>query len=98
MSDTAIKFENVSKLYRLGTVDTGTLSHDLKRWWITSVRGKEDPYLKIGETYDRSSKSNSDYVYALKDITKEIPLKVISEMGELHYANESKTRNFSTAY
>lgn len=72
MSDTAIKFENVSKLYRLGTVGTGTLSHDLKRWWITSVRGKEDPYLKIGETNDRSSKGNSDYVYALKDIDFEV--------------------------
>lgn len=72
MSDTAIKFENVSKLYQLGTVGTGTLSHDLKRWWITSVRGKEDPYLKIGETNDRSSKGNSDYVYALKDIDFEV--------------------------
>lgn len=72
MSDIAIKFENVSKLYRLGTVGTGTLSHDLKRWWITSVRGKEDPYLKIGETNDRSSKGNSDYVYALKDIDFEV--------------------------
>lgn len=72
MSDTAIKFENVGKLYRLGTVGTGTLSHDLKRWWITSVRGKEDPYLKIGETNDRSTKGHSDYVYALKDISFEV--------------------------
>lgn len=72
MSDTAIKFENVSKLYRLGTVGTGTLSHDLKRWWITSIRGKDDPYLKIGETNDRSSKGTSDYVYALKDIDFEV--------------------------
>jgi len=72
MSDTAIKFENISKLYRLGTVGTGTLSHDLKRWWITSIRGKEDPYLKIGETNDRSSKGTSDYVYALKDIDFEV--------------------------
>lgn len=72
MSDTAIKFENVSKLYRLGTVGTGWLSHDIKRWWITSVLGKEDPYLRIGETNDRSSKGNSDYVYALKDIDFEV--------------------------
>lgn len=72
MSDTSIKFENVGKLYRLGTVGTGTLSHDLKRWWITSVRGKEDPYLKIGETNDRSSKGSSEYVYALQDINFEV--------------------------
>lgn len=67
-----IRFENVGKLYRLGTVGTGTLSHDLRRWWITSVMRKEDPYLKIGETNDRSTKGNSDYVYALKDINLDV--------------------------
>lgn len=67
-----IRFENVGKLYRLGTVGTGTLSHDLRRWWITSVMRKEDPYLKIGETNDRSTKGSSDYVYALKDINLEV--------------------------
>lgn len=72
MSDIAIRFENVGKLYRLGTVGTGWLSHDIKRWWITSVLHKEDPYLKIGETNDRSSKGHSDYVYALKDITFDV--------------------------
>lgn len=68
----AIRFENVGKLYRLGTVGTGTLSHDIRRWWITSVMHKEDPYLKIGETNDRSTKGSSDYVYALKDINLEV--------------------------
>ena len=67
-----IRFENVGKLYRLGTVGTGTISHDLRRWWITSVMRKEDPYLKIGETNDRSTKGSSDYVYALKDINLEV--------------------------
>ena len=65
---TAIEFNNISKLYRLGLVSTGTLAHDLKRWWTINVRGKEDPYLKIGETNDRSTKGDSDYVWALKDI------------------------------
>ena len=65
---TAIEFNNVSKLYRLGLVSTGTLSHDLKRWWATSIRGKEDPYLKIGSVNDRSSAADSEYVWALKDI------------------------------
>ena len=69
---TAIKIENVSKQYRLGVISTGTLSHDLNRWWTTSVLRREDPYLKIGETNDRSSKGNSDYVWALKDINMEI--------------------------
>ena len=65
---TAIEFNNISKLYRLGMVGTGTLSHDLKRWWTMNIRGKEDPYLTIGETNDRSTKGESEYVWALKDI------------------------------
>jgi lipopolysaccharide transport system ATP-binding protein len=48
MSDITIKFENISKQYRLGKIGTGTISHDLNRWWAR-VRGKEDPYLKIGQ-------------------------------------------------
>ena len=69
---TAIKIENVSKQYRLGVISTGTLSHDLNRWWTTSVLRREDPYLKIGEANDRTSKGNSEYVWALKDINMEI--------------------------
>ena len=65
---TAIEFNNISKIYRLGLVSTGTLAHDMKRWWTMNIRGKEDPYLTIGETNDRSSKGTSDYVWALKDI------------------------------
>lgn len=72
MSDIAIQFDHVGKLYKLGLVGTGTLSHDLNRWWKTSVLGKEDPYLKIGETNDRSKKGSSDYVWALNDITFDV--------------------------
>lgn len=64
----AIEFENVGKQYRLGLVSTGTISHDLNRWWTMNILHKEDPYLKIGETNDRSHKGQSDYVWALKDI------------------------------
>ena len=65
----AIEFNNVGKQYRLGLVGTGSLQHDLNRWWQTTILGKEDPYLKIGEVNDRSKKGNSDYVWALKDIS-----------------------------
>ena len=65
---TAIEFEHVGKQYRLGLVSTKTLSHDLNRWWQTSILGKEDPYLKIGATNDRSVAGNSEYVWALRDI------------------------------
>ena len=68
MSNIAIEFNHVSKQYRLGLVSTQTLAHDIRRFWITNILGKEDPYLKIGETNDRTSKGESEYVWALKDI------------------------------
>jgi lipopolysaccharide transport system ATP-binding protein len=71
MSNTAIKIQDLGKLYRLGEVGTGTLSHDLNRWWHR-VRGKEDPYQKIGQSNDRTIKAESDYVWALRDINLEV--------------------------
>ncbi|MDQ1159690.1 lipopolysaccharide transport system ATP-binding protein [Chryseobacterium sp. SORGH_AS 447] len=67
----ALKAENISKQYRLGQVGTGTLSHDLNRFWY-KMRGKEDPYLKIGEANDRTQKGTSEYVWSLRDINFEI--------------------------
>ncbi|WP_395064855.1 ABC transporter ATP-binding protein [Flavobacterium sp.] len=71
MSKLSIKAENISKQYRLGQVGTGTISHDLNRFW-SKIRGKEDPYLTIGEENDRASKGTNDYVWSLKDINFEI--------------------------
>ena len=68
---TVIKVENLSKQYRLGDVGTGTISHDVNRWWH-KIRGKEDPYIKIGEVNDRAVKGDMDYVWALKDINFEV--------------------------
>lgn len=65
---TAIEFNHVGKQYRLGLVSTGTLSHDLNRWWQTAILRREDPYLKIGSVNDRATKADSDYVWALRDI------------------------------
>lgn len=65
---TAIEFDHVGKQYRLGLVSTKTLSHDLDRWWKTAVLKQEDPYLKIGETNDRTTTGDSEYVWALQDI------------------------------
>lgn len=71
MNDIAIKVEELGKLYRLGEVGTGTISHDLNRW-IARVRGKEDPFARIGESNDRTKKGESDYVWALKDVSFDI--------------------------
>lgn len=59
-------------MYQLGTIGTGTIGHDFNRWFVTHVLRKADPYLRIGETNDRSIKGNSDFVYALRDISFEI--------------------------
>lgn len=71
MSNTVIEINNVGKQYILGTIGTGTLSQDLNRWWA-NLRGKEDPYLKIGETNDRTQKGDSRFVWALRDINYKV--------------------------
>ena len=68
MDKIVLKAENISKQYRLGQLGTGTISHDVNRWWHR-VRGKEDPYLKVGDTNDRSAAGGSEYVWSLKDIS-----------------------------
>jgi lipopolysaccharide transport system ATP-binding protein len=67
----AIKIENLSKAYQLGEFSTGTLSRDIERWWAL-LRGKDDPFLKIGEVNDRTQQGNSNVVWSLKDINFEI--------------------------
>ena len=72
MSNTAIKVENLSKIYRLGEIGTGTISRDMERWFKTKILKQEDPFLKIGETNDRANRGESDIVYSLRDINFEI--------------------------
>ena len=67
MKDIAIHIENLGKQYRLGEVGTGTMAHDLNRWWY-KIRGKEDPYTMVGDVNVRTEGANSEYVWALKDI------------------------------
>lgn len=62
-----IKFESVSKQYRLGQVGTGTLAHDINRAWAR-IRGKPDPYVMVGTENNREARGG-DYVWALKDIS-----------------------------
>jgi len=71
LSNIAIKVENLSKAYQLGQIGTGTISRDLERWYAR-IRGKEDPFLRIGESNNQNTKSESDVVWSLKDINFEI--------------------------
>ena len=73
MSNTVIKIENLSKIYRLGEIGTGTLAHDLNRWWQMNIRGKDDPYALVGGVNDRTAKARKgEHVAALKDINLEV--------------------------
>jgi lipopolysaccharide transport system ATP-binding protein len=72
MGETVIKVENLSKAYQIGQIGTGTISRDLDRFVKMRLMGREDPFLKIGETNDRSIKGGSDIVWSLKDINFEI--------------------------
>ena len=66
-----IKLDKVSKLYQLGDIGSGSFGNDVKKWWA-SVRGKENPFEALAETNDRSFKGNSDYVWALKDVSFDV--------------------------
>lgn len=62
-----IEIENLSKIYDLSSVGSGTLSKDLNRAWA-KLRGLPDPYSIITEINDRTKKSKSNSVFALRDI------------------------------
>lgn len=71
-SNTVISVENLSKMYRLGRVNSGSFGHDVKRWWA-NVRGKEDPFSMVASENDRTQKGNgSEYVWALKDVSFDV--------------------------
>jgi ABC-type polysaccharide/polyol phosphate transport system ATPase subunit len=65
VAETIIKVAGLSKRYKLGTIGTGTLSHDLKRWWQRK-RGREDEYLRVDE------EAASGEFWALKGVDFEI--------------------------
>jgi lipopolysaccharide transport system ATP-binding protein len=73
MPQPVIKIENLSKVYRLGEIGTGTLSHDLNRFWKMNILGQDDPYAKIGHVNDRTAKAEKgELVSALRDINLEV--------------------------
>ena len=82
MSDVVIEVEQLSKAYQIGQIGTGTLSRDVERFWTTKILGKSDPFLKVGEINDRSSKSESNVVWSLKDINFQV--NVVARFGETH--------------
>jgi len=72
MNQPAIRFDKISKQYRLGVIGTGTLSHDLKRWWTVNVRGEDDPYLKVDRANQVNPVTANDFIWALQNISFEV--------------------------
>lgn len=68
----AIKVENLSKAYQIGQIGTGTISRDIERWFVTKILGREDPFLKLGQTNNRAVRGETDVVWSLKDINLEV--------------------------
>jgi lipopolysaccharide transport system ATP-binding protein len=62
---TVISIKDLSKQYLLGSRGTGTFVHDFNRW-ILKKTGKEDPYLKIGQS------TNQQEFWALKNVSFEL--------------------------
>ncbi len=80
MPDVVIRAEGLGKQYRLGEIGTGTLSHDLNRWWAR-VRGRPDPTRKVTETGRRHRRGGApgphaapraDTVWALQQVGFEV--------------------------
>ena len=70
--DVIIQVEQISKQYRLGEVSTGSLVHDVNRWWHR-VRGLEDPYIRVTRSNIREQKAaGPEFVWALDKVTFEI--------------------------
>lgn len=64
MQENIIKFERVTKEYRLGAIGGGTLRGDLQSL-MARVRGKEDPNLRIGQ----SAYARNERFLALDDVS-----------------------------
>jgi lipopolysaccharide transport system ATP-binding protein len=71
MSEVVIQVDNISKLYRLGVIGTGSLRQDLQVFWNSSVLGKKDPFFTLGPE-SGASYDTSRYLWALQNISFEV--------------------------
>ncbi len=67
MAENILEIENLSKMYKLGEINTGSLSTDIQRWF-SKITNKPDAYEKLAEVNDRGTKGESKFVWSLKDV------------------------------
>lgn len=70
MGEVVIEVEQLSKMYRLGTIGTGSFRQDLQHWWTTSVLKKEDPFFQLGA--EEPGANNNQTLWALQDVSFEV--------------------------
>lgn len=71
MSEVVIQVEDLSKLYRLGTIGTGSLRQDLQRIWTTTILRQKDPFFTLGPGGEATNDS-TQYLWALQNINFEV--------------------------
>ena len=70
--DIVIHAHNISKHYRLGVINHGTLYRDLQSWWA-KIRGNPDPNATVGGAWSHSqSRVEGDLFRALEGISFDI--------------------------
>jgi len=69
MSDIVIQAENISKMYKLGSIGSGSLRRDMQYWWEREILKKENPnqYINGSNKID-----NADMIWALKNVNFEL--------------------------
>lgn len=67
MKDAIIHVENLSKLYSLGVVGTGSFRQDVKRWWLENILGKKDPFF-----HGAGESQSGSFIWALRDVTFDV--------------------------
>ena len=71
MNNVVIKVDNISKEYRLGKINSGSLSSDIQSKIFTFL-GKDDPNAKIILDNLLGSKFKPERVWALQNINLEV--------------------------
>ncbi len=74
MQDIVIRAEHVSKLYKLGVINHGTLYRDLQSWWAR-LRNLPDPNQSVSDIARRSdgaARLTGDIFRALDDVSFEV--------------------------
>ena len=71
MSNVIIRVETLTKEYRLGVINHGTLRQDLQSWWARSC-GKEDPNSLILKGANSAKSSDSPHMLALNNVSFDV--------------------------